>query len=188
MWSTPRALAPDRGSPGMVVRHRGTSGPGPSRPGQLVDPADPRTRSWVAWDSLSTTHALGPRYILPRSARRHRGPSDWSRLARESWSTRGNSDTGANHPGELVDPTGPPTRAQVVQDTWSTPRELAPLPESPRTAGRTHGPSELGTSHPGMFVKPADLRTPELVTLDSWSTTREHGPRSEMPRTAGPPA
>ena len=38
-WSNPRAIRPERESPGRAVRHLGTLESSPSRPGKLVDPA-----------------------------------------------------------------------------------------------------------------------------------------------------
>ena len=58
-WSTQRALGPKHEWPVTAGRPRGTSLPGPSRPGQLVDTSGPRTQLRVARESCSTPQVLG---------------------------------------------------------------------------------------------------------------------------------
>ena len=98
-WTTPWAHGPTHESPGSTCRPRGPSDPGPSRPGELVDHAGPRTIAREARDIWSTPRDLGPQRESPSRAGRHRGPSD----------------TGLSRPGELVETTGYHSRARVVR-------------------------------------------------------------------------
>ena len=61
------------GVPRSNSRPRGPSDPSASHPGVLVDIAVPRTRGRVAWDTLSTPHAIGAGPEPPRISGRHRG-------------------------------------------------------------------------------------------------------------------
>ena len=83
--------------------------------------------------------------------------------------------TSPSHPGWLVDTAGPPTRAPVARDTWSTPQTLGPMVRvarhswstlraigiernSPGTACRHCETTDTSTSHTGHQVNTADLR------------------------------
>ena len=145
-WSSPRDLGHGPSRPGQLVQAAGpcawpespgAAGPGhgttdqsPCRPRLMVDIDGPQTLARVARDSLSTQRAHGP------------GP----RAALESWFTPRAFGHERETPGELVDPTGPRTQAQVAQESWWNPRALAPEPESPGRAGRPSGHSDLSTS------------------------------------------
>ena len=195
--STPRALRQEQGSPRSAGRHRGPSDSISSRPGELVDPAGPRT-------NLSR----------PRDLVEAVGPRTQARVARECWSTsraigpqreslrrggrhRKHSHTGLSCPGELVDPMGYRRRAQglrsagrprrpsdripITRESWSTPRALGPGPESPWCADPTCGTTDLFPSHPGLLVNPAVHRTQAQVARVSWWTLRALGPSSSHP-------
>ena len=88
---------------------------GLSNQGQLVDTTGLRTWGRIAWDSWSTSWALGPRSELPGTACRPCLPSE----------------PGPSNPGQLVDPAGSRSLAEVARDCYSTPRDLGPGPESP---------------------------------------------------------
>ena len=64
-------------------------------PGMLVDIAGPRSQTQEAQDSWSTTRAIGP----------------WPKWSRTAFQTRGLSNPGPSHPGEVVDMGGPHTRS-----------------------------------------------------------------------------
>ena len=85
--------------------------------------------------------------------------------------------TMASHLGQVVNPVGTWTVAQVAQDSWSTPWDLGPRPESPGTTGRHHRPSFTGPRLPGQLDD----------TVGTWSTLRALGHGPESPRTAGRP-
>ena len=70
----PRALGPRPESCKTAGRPRGSLGTVPSLPGQLVDPASPRTRARVSRERSSTPGALGPKREAPRTAVQHPGP------------------------------------------------------------------------------------------------------------------
>ena len=100
----------------------------PTRPGDLVDPAGPRTRARVAKDIGSTSRALAEERVLPGTAGQARGHSDPSvsrqgqlveqagfqtrvPVARDNWWMRLAFGHGLRAPGQLVDTEGPRTRA-----------------------------------------------------------------------------
>ena len=60
MWSNPRGIGAGRETSETAGQHRGPSDTSPSHPGELIDPAGPRTCSRVARESWSTPQALGP--------------------------------------------------------------------------------------------------------------------------------
>ena len=143
-------------------------GPGPCRPGELVDPAEPRTCSRVARDCLSTPRALGPERELPGAAVRHRGPSD----------------TGLSHPGQLVDPTGNQSRARVLWHSWSTPWSHYWSASCPGVLVDPAGYG-AGRESSGRAGLPGGHTTRALVALEGWSSTQDLGPGPESPRAAG---
>ena len=200
--STPRALRQEQGSPRSAGRHRGPSDSISSFPGELVDPAGPRT-------NLSR----------PRELVEAVGPRTQARVARECWSTsraigpqreslrrggrhRKHSHTGLSCPGELVDPMGYRRRAQglrsagrprrpsdripITRESWSTRRALGHEHESPRSAGRHRGHSDSIESLTGELVDPAGLRNHARDARESWSTARALGPGPESPWCADP--
>ena len=120
---------------------------------------------------MSTPRAPGPECESPGSAVRHRGPSD----------------TGLNHPGQLVDPAGYRSQARVLWDSWSSTQDLGPGPESPRADGRHHGPRDTGPSYLGQLVDPAGHRTPAQIARESCSTPRALGHGPKWRGTAGRP-
>ena len=67
-WSSPRALEPGPGSPGISGRSRGTWDMGPSQPGLLVDSAGPQPRAQFA-----------------RDAGRNRVPSEEGQSGKDRW-------------------------------------------------------------------------------------------------------
>ena len=124
----PRALGPELESPGIVGRHRRTSGTGRSRPGQLVNPKGCRTQVRVS----QKPHRIRGPSEPGRGHLRHlvdpAGPRTRSRVAQESnstpWALRpgpespgtadrhfGDLGTGPSLPGTLVDSGGPQTQA-----------------------------------------------------------------------------
>ena len=70
----------------------------------------------------------------------------------------------------LVDPTRPRVQSQVARDSWSTPRALRPVPESPGTPVRHLSPSDQGPRCPGQLVDPAGHQAWARVAWDTWST------------------
>ena len=145
-------------------------GPGPCRPGELVDPAEPRTCSRVARDCLSTPRALGPERELPGAAVRHRGPSD----------------TGLSHPGQLVDPTGNQSRARVLWHSWSTPWSHYWSASCPGVLVDPAGYG-AGRESSGRAGLPGGPTTRARVALEGWSSTQDLGPGPESPRADGRP-
>ena len=85
-----------------------------------------RARAQFARDNRSNLQVIGPEPESPGKASRTRGPSD----------------TGLNHKGQLFDPAGRWTWAGVAQDIWSILQGLGPDRVSPGTAGRTCGPTD----------------------------------------------
>ena len=99
---------------GRLHRH---SDPGPSHPGQLVDPKCIRTRAPGAQFSWSTPQALGCKHV---------------------WTARAGPPCRPSEPvrsplGQLYDPVGPRIRTGVARDSWATPFARRP------------GASRLGT-------------------------------------------
>jgi len=84
-WSTPWAHGPTHESPGRTCRPRGPSDRGPSRPGELVNPAGTGTRPQVGRDIWSSPQALRHGPESPRRAGRQCGPSTGARVAWECW-------------------------------------------------------------------------------------------------------
>ena len=154
-------------------------------PGQLVDPAGPRTRARVATDNLWTRLALGHVPESPGIAGRTLRPSD----------------PGARPPGQPADHAGPRTRARGTRDSWSTPRALGHGPESPWTPARHRGPSDkirvsrdsgqpLRPLNPGpctlvQVVEPAGYPTRARFAWEGWSNLRAVGPECQSPGTDG---
>ena len=131
------------GVPRTNSRPRGPSDPSASHPGVLVDIAVPRTRARVAWDTLSTPHAIGAGPEPPRISGRSRAQvtrtiwgSHWTwdtgPVARTNGLPSGPADTGPSRPGERVDPLGTRSRAGV-----------------PGSSGEHRGPSDTSPRRPG---------------------------------------
>ena len=74
-WSTPWSLGPVRESPGRACRPRGPSDRGPSRLGELVNPAGTATRPQVSRDIWSSLQALRHGPESPGRAGGQCGPS-----------------------------------------------------------------------------------------------------------------
>ena len=164
-WSTPRGSGDGRESSRTACRTRSPLDPSASRPGELVH-----------------TRAIGTQPELPGTAVQHREHGRGHDSPRTAGRHRRHSDPSTRRPGELVDPAGPPhpsessleelvhtagprTRAQVPQDSWSSPRDLRHGPELSGTAGRRRG-----------------LRTRVRDAQMCWSTPRAFGP---WPGTSG---
>ena len=178
---------------------RGPSGTGPSPPGWLVDTAGPLTRARVARDTCSTPQTIGPMVRVaqhswstlraigternsPRTACRHREPTDTSAShAGHQVDTTGPRAGARDALGELVDPESTRTRP-VTRDSWSTPHAIGQKRKWPGRAGQPLGPSDPGQSHPGHLVEPAGPWTQVRVTRDSWST---RGPSGSGPSHLG---
>ena len=94
-------------------------------------------------------------------------------------------DSGPSRQGQLVDWVGPQKKAQIMQDSWSTPRDLRPGPESHGTADRTCGHSDPGPRRPGQLVNHPVPRTQARVAQKSWSSPRAIGAGPEWSGTAG---
>ena len=129
-WSTPRELGPGPEAPGTAGRQRGNLDICPSSPGQVVDPAVPRTWARVARDRWPTPWAHGHWPEPPWRADRSLGHR-----------------SGRDSPGQLVVTAGPRTQAGVVWESWSNPRKRGPGAKSPMTAGRTRGRLEQSPNH-----------------------------------------
>ena len=166
------------GTSGLPRRPLGT---GASRPGGLFDPSGHQTR-----ESWSNLWALGTGPEWPGTADRPRGPPD---QFRESPGTaclpRRPSDLGLSPPRQLVDTSGPRTRARVPRESLLTLQTLRTGLESPGTAGRHHGPSGSGPSLPRELFDPVGLWTQARFARKSLSNKWALGPRPEWPRTAG---
>ena len=111
-----------------------------------------RTRVQVAQDSWSTP----PSVRLARVARdiwlNTRALGHGRESAGRAGPPCGPSDTGASHPGQLVDPTGSKTLARVARDICSTPLASETELKSPGTAGRHCGKSDTSPSCLGQLV------------------------------------
>ena len=167
------------GVPRTNSRPRGPSDPSASHPGVLVDIAVPRTRARVAWDTLSTPHAIGAGPEPPRISGRSRAQvtrtiwgSHWTwdtgPVARTNGLPSGPADTGPSRPGERVDPLGTRSRAGV-----------------PGSSGEHRGPSDPGPSLPGELVNTTGPQTRARVAPECWSVPRDIGHGRESPWTAG---
>ena len=97
----------------------------------------------VARDIWSTLRALAHRTESPGTAGRPCGPLHM----------------GPSHPGLLVDPAVPWTKARVVRFSWLTPQAPGPGPESPVKNVQHRGPSDLCPSLPGKLVYSAGPRS-----------------------------
>ena len=86
-----------------------------------------------------------------------------------------------------MDPAGTRTQGRVATESWSTPRDFRPGPETPGTTGGPRLPSGLGLSPPGQLVDPAGPRTQARLAWDSWSTQRDIGDGPKSPGTGGRP-
>ena len=128
-------------------------------------------------DSWSKLRALRPKHEWPGRAARARRPSEPARI----------------QPGELVDTTGPRTRARVTRDSWSTTdawstqRALRPKHEWPVKAGQPRGPSEPARSHPGELVNSAGPWAWARVSQESWWTPWALGPGPDSPKPSDQP-
>ena len=134
-WSTLRALGPMHEWPGRDGRACGSSEPGRSRPGELVNTrtlshgpsclgrllntVGPRARAGDSRESLSTPQAIGRGSLSPGTAARPFGPRDLS----------------ASRQGQMFDTEGLWTRAPVARDSWLTPWALERRPKTCGTAG-----------------------------------------------------
>ena len=136
----------------------------------LVDPAGPRP---------------GPR--SPRTPVRHRGASEPSHVARETWSTPRAHGLRPESRGALIETEGFRTAAPIAGDSWLTMRTLESGPRSPRTSGRACRNSGTGPCFPGELVDPAGPRTRSRVAWECWSTLRALGHWTESPGTSGNP-
>ena len=170
-WSTPRDIAPEHDSPRGDGRSCGASDKGPSGPGQLVNPAFPRTQVRVTRDSWSTPRVFKQWPETRGTAGQHRGPLDPSSIRR----------------GELVKSICPRTQARVARDSlstpgpsdpgprrmdsWWTPRALGLNRELRERAGRNRVPSDTSASHPGQLVNPVLSQTWAESARDIWSNT-----------------
>ena len=184
----------------------------------MIDPAGRQTKARVALESWSTPGPLGPDLESHRTAGRNRGPSDMGasrprplvkpavhgpglELPGISGQPGGPSGRGPSRPGWLVYTAGPPTRARVAWDTWSTPRTLGPMARvtrhswstlraigternSPRTACRHREPTDTSASHAGHQVDTAGPQAGPETPSVSWSTLRALG-QGPSPGTAG---
>ena len=184
---TPRSQPHGPNLPGRAGRYRGDWDTGPSRHGELVDPACPRTRARVTRDSWSTLGALGQGTDSPGTAGQPRVLSDPI----------------ASPPGVLVGSSGPRTWACVTWCSWSTPRAQRHGPNWAGRAGRYRGHWDTGQSCQGEQVDPVCPRTRARVTWDSWSsrgpwdkglirpeelsTLQALGPKRESPGGTGRP-
>ena len=159
-WSTPRALGHWPEATGTAGRHREILEPGVSPPGELVDTTGPQTLARVAQESRWTPWSTDTR---PSSLEHLVNPMGPPGPHRESPGTAGRphipSEQGTSPPGQQVDTTGHRTRARVSPESWSTPRELRPKPESPRSACQHCGASDTSASSPGQLVDITDPQT-----------------------------
>ena len=133
-WSTPQTLGPGTRTPVTAGRPRGTwhKSRSASHPGQVVDPAEPRARSQIVWDSCSNPD-LGQDCESPRKAGRPHRPSDtglngqghltnpaglgqWPDMPGKAGRPCGTSDTGLSHAGQLIDTADPRTQGQIARD------------------------------------------------------------------------
>ena len=126
-------------------RLRRPSDPGPSRAGELFDPAGTGARPQVARDIWLSPQDLrhgpeSPGQLVDNAGHRPERESPGS-----AGGHRGPSDTSASRPGELVDIGGPRTLARDKRERFSTPRVIRTGRKSSGTAGRprrAHDPSE----------------------------------------------
>ena len=184
-WSIPRTLGHYHESPGTAGRHcepsdtgqfawercqhRGHSDTGLIRPGQLVDPAGPRTRARVTQNCWSTPWNLRYEPESPGRAGRPCQPADMI----------------ATCLGELVDPAGPRNQSRFAWDNRSTPLGLVHGPVYPGTTGPHRGPLDTSVIRPGLLVDIEGPRTRTRVAHGRWLTLRALGHGPESPGTAG---
>ena len=93
-------------------------------PGQLVEPAGPRTRALVTQDiyRLRGHPDPGPSRRVSWSNPRDLRP--WREFSGTAGRPRGSSDTGPRHLEQLIDIAGHWTWARIARDSWSTLRDL----------------------------------------------------------------
>ena len=146
----PQARRAPSASSGTADRPRGPSYLRPSHPGELVHTSGHWNTARVALDSSSTLRAFGP-------GREASGTSAIVRVVDQLSRATGDWNPVLGHPGHLVDPAGPGTRARVTRDSWLTPWTLREWPELPWKVGRTPGLSELGRSPWDSWLTPRAL-------------------------------
>ena len=171
-WSTPRVLGLEHESPGTAGRPRGPLDQGPSRPGQLDDPAYLRIK--CEWPGnvgrlRGTSDRSRPGHLVdtavpqerPESCEIAGGPrGPWTRagVTRDSWSTPqalGHGPESRGTAGQARRPSDPsPSHLALLVTPWA----FGPGPQSPRRAGRPHGPSDTGSSSAGQLFEPAGHR------------------------------
>ena len=172
-WSTPWRHGHGTESAGRAGLPIGSSDPGPSHPGQLVDP----TVTWTQCPNrqgqlveAGCPRTLGHRIESPGTAGRPHGPSDQgSDSAGTSGRPRGPLEPGPCRPGKLVEPVAHRTRERVGRDNWSTSWHLATQQQVSQDIWST----------------PRPLGPRVRVGQDSWLTTPPLGLRTESARTAG---
>ena len=136
-------------------------------------------------DRWSTPWALGARPESPGTAGRpHRTSSTGPGLPGQLVDRRP-QDLGRSHLGQLVNTAGPRTRARVVRDSWSTPRDLRHGPEAVGNTGQPREASGTIPSCPGQIVYPTGPRTRDRAAPDTQSKTRFILPESKSPGSAG---
>ena len=160
---------------------------GPSRPGQLVDPAGTRTWARVERHIWSLPWANGPKPEMPGTSVRHREASGMGSSRLRQLVTPRALVTGPKTPGNT-------DRTRGLSDASSSrPRQLFKTrafghgPESPGSAGGPCGPSGTGLRRPGSLVDTACTQTRSRITWNSWSTPWDLGPRPNTPGTASRP-
>ena len=173
--------------PGRLVDPEGHRTRAQSPPGDLVNPVVPWTCARVAQDSWSNTRAIG--------------------AGRESSGTAGRPckplEPSPNHPGVLLDPTGPHIRTRVPgrADRARRTRDTGPgrpgekvdcadiwtLARVKRDSWSTIGPSESSLRPPGQLVKPTGPRIRARDAREGWSNPRDLGLGPESPGTDGRP-
>ena len=179
-WSTPRSHGPWPESPGTAGGPHRTYDQDRCYPGELVDPAVPRTRdestriagryhgsstlARVSQDSWSKKRAIGHGTDSPRTAGRPRGisgtgPSHLGVLV-DSAGHRPEREL----PGMLINTAGPRTLARVAPFRRSTPRGLGHEDQSSGTAGGHLRPLDTDTSRLGQMFDPTGHGTRTRVT------------------------
>ena len=183
---SPQALGQGPESPGTAGLPRSSSGTGRNPPGQLVEPAGPRSQAQVA-RTAGTPQASEPSRSLQGQFVDPEGLGTRARVSLDSWLKPRALGKGPDSHGTAGRPLRASDPGPRPRDSLSTSQALGTGPEPPGTAGRPRRHLEPGRSRPGHLVDTAGLRAWARVTWETWSTPRAlgHGPGS--PGTAGRP-
>ena len=165
----------------MAARPAKTAEPGASHPGQLINCAGHRTRGRGTRESWSTSSASDPKRVARESWLILRALRTLAESPGRTGRHRGPGDPSESRLVEVVEHAYPQSRARVVRDIWSTPREHASGPESPGTAVRHLKHWNLVSGHPEDLVESTGLQTLAGAALESGLAPRAIGAERESP-------